>query len=77
MMNQKKKQKYFLQLIAHFKKIENEFEISFDYYTVNNNDDFDSINVVKEENGHFAGHDRKWETWQNPIWDLKMKKIWD
>lgn len=72
--SEKKIQKYFLQLIAHFKKIENEFEISFDYYIVNNNDDFDSIDVVKEENGHFAGHDRKGETWQNPIWDLKMKR---
>ena len=72
--SEKNVKKYASQLITDFKKIKNEFEISFDYYIVNSNDDFDSIDIVKEENGHFAGHDKNGKTWQNPIWDLKMEK---
>lgn len=68
---------YISEYIENLKGINNKFKVYFAYYKINNKDDFDSMDVIKEENELFSGYNIETPFWESAVWNLEMDKIFD
>lgn len=75
--SEKEVKKYISEYIANLKGINNKFEVYLAYYKINDNDDFDSMDVIKEENELFSGYNIETPFWESAIWNLEMDKIFE